>query len=405
MSGTRSDTLAILGGTPAFEAPLHVGRPNLGDRDAFQARMDRVWNSRWLTNDGPLVREFEERIAALLGVRHCVATCNATVALQLAIRALDLQGEVIVPSFTFVATAQALVWQGIRPVFCDVTPDSHTLDPQAAERLATANTTGILGVHLWGNPCAVESLAEICQRRRLALLFDAAHAFCCSADGGMIGGFGDAEVLSFHATKFMQSGEGGAIVTNNGALADRLRLTRNFGFVGYDRSECVGTNAKMSELSAAMGLTSLDSVDAFLETNRANHAAYHRELQNTPGLSLLLPTAETHNRQYVVVTVDPHSCPLSRDELLAVLHAEQVLARRYFYPGCHQLQQFQDASAGKPPSLPVTEELCRTVFQLPTGSAVRAEDIAAIGGILRTALGRADEVRAALLRPQQANFR
>jgi dTDP-4-amino-4,6-dideoxygalactose transaminase len=397
MSGRRHKELAILGGTPAFETPLHVGRPNLGDQAAFQERLNRVWSNRWFTNDGPLVREFEQQIASLLGVRHCVAVCNATAGLQLAIRSLGLHGEVIVPSFTFVATAQALAWQEIKPVFCDVAADTHTLDPNSVERLITPRTTGVLGVHLWGNPCAVDRLTEICRRRGLALLFDAAHAFCCDASGKMVGNFGDAEVFSFHATKFVQSAEGGAVVTNNDALARELRLARNFGFVGYDQSACLGTNAKMSELSAAMGLTSLDSMEAFLAANRSNHVSYEAALRELPGLALMEhPPDALHNRQYVVVRVAPDICPLNRDELVAVLHAEQVLARRYFYPGCHHFEQFRFAEPEGGWQLPVTDELCRTVLQLPTGSAVGVREIAEIGRILEDALAQAPAVREAL---------
>ena len=180
--------------------------------------------------------------------------CNATVALEIAIRAMGMSGEVIVPSFTFVATAHALQWQEITPVFCDIDPRTHNLDPNRIEEMITPRTTGIIGVHVWGRPCAVDALAEIAQRRHLKLLFDAAHAFGCSYQGQMIGNFGDAEVFSFHATKFFNTFEGGAVVTNDDELAAKMRLMKNFGFHGYDNVIYVGTNGKMSEVSAAMGL-------------------------------------------------------------------------------------------------------------------------------------------------------
>ena len=205
MSKNRIKDLACFGGPPAFADELHVGRPNIGDRQKLAKRLDDILERRWLTNDGDYVKEFEARIAELARVKHCVVTCNATIALEIMIRALQLSGEVIVPSFTFIATAHALQSQNITPVFCDIDPQTHTLDPTKVEQLITERTTAILAVHLWGRPCEVDALAEIARRHRLKLLFDSAHAFGCSYQGRMIGSFGDAEVFSFHATKFVNS--------------------------------------------------------------------------------------------------------------------------------------------------------------------------------------------------------
>ncbi len=228
---------------------------------------------RWLTNDGPLVGEFEARVASRLGVRHCVTTSNATVALELASRALGMTGEVIVPSFTFVGTVHALHWHGVTPVFCDIDSETHRIDPECVEALITPNTTGIVGVHLWGRMCDEQALNAIASRHGFPLLFDAAHAMGSTSGGRSVGGFGHAEVLSFHATKIVNSFEGGAIVTDDDELASQLRATRNFGFVGRDYAEGLGKNAKMSEASAAMGLTSLDSLDDFIAVNQRNFCA------------------------------------------------------------------------------------------------------------------------------------
>src|SRR5467141_1084588 len=178
--------LAIFGKPSAFAEKVHVGRPNIGNRERLLGRINDMLDRNWLTNDGPYVQQFEKQIAEFVGVRHCVAMCNGTVALEIAIRALGLAGEVIVPSFTFVATAHALQWQEITPVFCDIDPVTHTIDPRQVERLITPRTTGIIGVHVWGNACNVEALAEIAARRNLKLLFDAAHAFSCSHNDQMI---------------------------------------------------------------------------------------------------------------------------------------------------------------------------------------------------------------------------
>src|SRR5580704_10099419 len=280
------ENLAIFGKPPAFASKLHVGRPNIGDRGRLLERINEMLDRNWLTNDGPFVQQFEGKIAEFVGVRHCIAMCNGTVALEIAIRALGLAGEVIVPSFTFVATAHALQWQEITPVFCDIDPATHRLDLARVEEMITPRTTGIIGVHTWGRPCDIEALEGVARRQKLQLLFDAAHAFGCSHKGQMVGGFGRCEILSFHATKFFNTFEGGAVLTNDDALAEKMRLMRNFGFSGYDNVIYIGTNGKMTEVCAAMGLTSLESLEQFVETNRRNHHAYRRELQPIPGVTL-----------------------------------------------------------------------------------------------------------------------
>jgi dTDP-4-amino-4,6-dideoxygalactose transaminase len=398
MSTPASKVLAVLGGPPAFPEPLHVGRPNVAAGEAFLQRARDVMERRWFTNNGPLVQEFERRIAEITGARHCIALANATAALELTVDALGLSGEVIVPSFTFVATAAALVRRGVRPVFCDVDPRTHQLDPSVVEGLITSRTSAILGVHVWGTPCHVNELSAIADRHHLRLMFDAAHAFGSAYPDGMVGSRGAAEIFSFHATKFVHSAEGGAVTTNDDELAKRLRLLRNFGFTGLDQVECVGTNAKLSELHAAMGLTSLDALPELLRVNLENYHAYRHILAELPGLRLFaIPDGAQHNRQYVVVEVDSRTAPLSRDDLAAVLWAENVLTRRYFYPGIHRIPAFAPyVTPGI--SLPHTDQLCQSVLQFPTGTAVSASMIRQIGTILCQAWAEAGEVRLRLKR-------
>ena len=383
MQKRQVDDLAVFGGMPLFETPRHVGRPNIGDRKRFMARVDDMFDRRWLTNNGPNVVEFEERIAGITGAPYCVAVCNATIGLELVTKALELSGEVIVPSFTFVATAHALHWLGLTPVFCDVDIDSHTLAPKAVEELITAETCAILGVHTWGRGCDVTALQEIADRRGLRLIFDAAHAFGCSHGGQMIGAFGDAEVFSFHATKFLNSFEGGAITTRNRALADRLRTMRNFGFSGLDRVTSSGTNAKMTEISAAMGLTSLESMDEFIQTNRANYDLYRDLIGNIPGIDLYeLPEGENLNFQYIVSRLDHSRTTISRDQIVEVLMAENIFARRYFYPGVHQMEPYRSNGMGARANLPATEQLTSELFQLPSGTAMSDSDIRDVAELL-----------------------
>jgi dTDP-4-amino-4,6-dideoxygalactose transaminase len=373
--------LAINGAPPAFAEPLHVGRPNIASRARFLELIGDMLDRCWLSNDGPLVQDFERRIAAHLGVGHVVATCNGTIALEIAIRALALTGEVIVPSYTFVATAHAVSWQGLTPVFADIDPSTHCLDPEAVRALITPRTSGVIAVHLWGRSAPIAALEAVCAERGLALLFDAAHAFGASYGNRSIGNFGACEVFSFHATKFLNSLEGGAIATNDVALAEKMRLMRNFGFAGYDNVIHPGTNGKMVEACAAMGIANLEAIDAIVAANERNHRAYAEGLACLPGVRLLrYDGTESNNRQYIVAEIGPEfGC--ARDEVVAALHAENILARRYFWPGCHRMQPYRDLYPWADAHLPHTNGVAARVVVLPTGMAVGEEEIATICAI------------------------
>jgi dTDP-4-amino-4,6-dideoxygalactose transaminase len=388
------EDLAIFGGTPAFGSKLHVGRPNVGDRQAFLKRINDLLDRRWLTNDGPFLQEFEQRICELIDVKHCVVVCNATIGLEILAKAIGLAGEVIVPSFTFVALPHALQRFGISPVFCDIDPATHNLDPSRVEELITDRTTGIIGVHLWGRPCDIKALEQIARRRELKLLFDAAHAFACSHNGRMIGNFGNAEVFSFHATKFINTFEGGAIVTNNDELAAKLQLMRNFGFAGLDTVISLGTNGKMNEASAAMGLTCLESLYAFIEANHRNYELYKQQLATIPGVFLLrYQKDEKCNYQYVVLEIDETKAGTSRDMLDELLWAENVLSRRYFYPGCHRMEPYRNKDPKAGLLLPQTEKLVARVLCLPTGPTVTSNEIATICQLIRFVIENAKAVK------------
>lgn len=356
--------------------PLHVGRPNIGNRESLNSRFQEMLERRWFSNNGPFVQEFEKRIADFLGVKHVVAMCNATVALEIATRALNLHGEVIIPSYTFVATAHALQWQEITPVFCDMDPATHNIDPARIERLITPKTTGILGVHVWGRGCDTEAIEEIAARRNLKVMYDASHGFACSKGGRMLGTFGECEVFSFHATKFLNCFEGGAVVTNKDELAEKMRLMRNFGFQGFDNVVYLGVNGKMTEVCAAMGLTSLEAVHEIIAVNRRNYEAYESGLAKLPGISLIsYNPAERSNYQYVVLEVDSASCPSNRDEIIKALHAENIIARKYFWPGCHRMEPYRSLQPNAGLLLPETERIAARVIVLPTGQMVDVETV------------------------------
>lgn len=390
--------LALLGGTPLFADTLHVGRPNIGNRDRLLARINDMLDRRWLSNGGPFAQELEMKLADFLGVKHCIVMCNATIALEIAMRALGLTGEVILPSFTFVASAHALQWQEITPVFCDVNPDTHNIDPSKIENLITPRTTGILGVHVWGRACDIDALSAIAKKHNLKLMFDAAHAFGCTYRGQMIGGFGNVEVFSFHATKFFNSFEGGVVTTNNDELAKKIRSMHNFGFAGLDLVTEIGTNGKMSEAAAAMGLTSLESLDDFIKVNQDNYRIYSQELSDLPGIKLIRYNEdERNNYQYIVVEINEELTGISRDLLVRVLHSENILARRYFYPGCHKMEPYRSYFPNAGLVLQETEKLNLSVLQLPTGTAVGQEEISKICQLIRFVTTNGHEIRTSVV--------
>jgi dTDP-4-amino-4,6-dideoxygalactose transaminase len=390
--------LALFGAKQAFDSPIHVGRPNIGERSQLMAMIEGVLDSGRLTNRGERVREFEALLAARLGVKNCVAMSNATVALEIVTRALGMTGEVIIPSMTFIATAHALQWQAVTPVFCDIDPHTHTLDVSQVEKMITPRTTGIIGVHLWGRSCDVIGLTELARKHDLKLVFDAAHALGCSYHGRKIGSFGDAEVFSFHATKVMNTFEGGAVATNDDELAEKVRLMQNFGFQGYDNVIHVGTNGKMNEVSAAMGISGLAALDGFIERNRVNYQRYRQVLGGQLGFRMVeYDEDETCNFHYIVFEVDPSVSPLSRDELIQVLHAENVLARRYFWPGCHRMEPYRSYFPHAGLLLPESEKVMDRLLVLPTGLSIDPEAADRISEIIRLACTQPEKVRARLV--------
>ncbi|MDB4559372.1 DegT/DnrJ/EryC1/StrS family aminotransferase [Planctomycetota bacterium] len=386
--------LRCLGSEPAFPEPLHIGRPNLGDREQLFRRLNEALDRRWLTNNGQLLLEFERELADLSGVKHAIAFANATQGIEWLVRGLHLTGEIIVPDFTFVATAHGVLTAGCSPVLADVDPESHLIDVESVERLIGPDTAAIMGVHLWALPCNVDALEEIGRRHGIPVVFDAAHAMGATHRGQPIARSGTASVYSFHATKFVNSLEGGAVVTDDEDLAANLRLSRNFGFAGYDNAVVLGTNGKMDEFRAAVGLGSLEAMPSIVAKNRSNWNVYDEELSFCSGLDLVLfPAGEESNYQYVVANVRPDAA-LTRDEILDVLWSENIQARRYFFPGLHRMPAFADLrrAADLSGSLLASE----SVLVLPTGQTVGHADIRSICRVVRSALAVPSAIRAAL---------
>ncbi|MBL27872.1 MAG: dTDP-4-dehydro-6-deoxyglucose aminotransferase [Rhodospirillaceae bacterium] len=389
--------LAIFGGSPLFLSPVHANRPNVGDVDHFFTSATSIFKNRILTNNGPLARELEEKLCRYLRVRNCILTANGTSGLSMLIKALDLKGEVIIPSFTFISTAHALMWSGIRPVFCDVDPVTWSLDAGASISLISEHTTAIIGTHIWGRACDVARLENLCAERGIHLLFDAAHAFGCTYRGEPIGRFGTAEVFSFHATKVFHTFEGGAVTTDDDALAERLRKLRNFGFGDYDRVDMLGTNAKMSEIHAAMGLANLASIETTIDRCRSVWEEYRTALNGVRGLTVYARSdSEKSNYHYVVAEISQAEFGLSRDQLVDVLHSENIYARRYFYPGCHRAEPYRSLFPGAEAGLPQTREIGERVIVFPGGASMEAYDAAQICALIRFVADKAEEVASSL---------
>ena len=364
---------------------LHVGLPNLGERGAFIRRVRGALSRRRLSNDGPLNREFERTIEKMLRVKHAISVCNATVGLQIACKALELKGEVILPSYTFVATAHALSWEGITPVFVDIDAETHNIHPPAVAKAITKKTTGIVGVHLWGRACDTKTLGMIAKKFNLKVMYDASHAFMCSHEGTMVGNFGECEVFSFHATKFINCIEGGAITTNRDDLAEKIRLMRNFGFRGFDNVISLGINGKMNEISAAMGLTNLEASKRIVKKNKKNYDLYKKGFQGVKGIEILTYSQkEKNNYQYLILEIrKPHALSL-RDQIVKRLQERKIMARKYFWPSCHKMSPYNKFRPKHP--LSQTNLVANRVIVLPTGQQIRDQDIKTIVTLIRGCL-------------------
>ncbi|MCL4294656.1 MAG: DegT/DnrJ/EryC1/StrS family aminotransferase [Anaerolineae bacterium] len=365
---------ALLGAEPLFTEPLGIVRPLFPTLVSIAPQVSEMLRTGQLTNLSKNVPALEKELSRYMDVPHCVAVANGTLGLILALAGLKLSGEVIIPSFTFSATAHAVRWAGLEPVFADINPETFTLDPQAVEAAVTPRTAAILGVHVYGHPCDIAGLQAVAERYELALLFDAAHAFGSGYRGRKIGAFGDAEIFSFHATKIFPTGEGGGVTTTHPHLAEYVALARKFGDPGTEDTLFCGMNAKMQEFNAVLGLENLKQIDRWIE-NRCRYADLLVErLSRIPGLRFqqIQPDVQT-NYQNFAVLVDEAEFGLNRDEVHAALAAENIFTRKYFYPPLHQHQAYAPERAKYQGRLPVTEMVANRVLCLPFYSEMNQE--------------------------------
>lgn len=326
-----------------FSDPILVSKTYLPDKLKFDALTEQLWKSRWLTNNGYFHNEFSEKLKQFLRVSNLTLFTNGTLALDIAIKAFKLKGEIITTPFTFVATAHAISLNNIKPVFCDIELNTFNIDPNKIESLITENTSAILPVHVFGNPCAIDQIQKIADKYKLKVIYDAAHAFNVFIDGKSIVEFGDASMLSFHATKVFHTIEGGALVYPNSKLEKKFYLYKNFGIENEDVISMVGTNAKMNEFQAIMGLLNLEIVEDEIMKRKNIVDRYKRNLDNVAGISYIkdIPNVK-HNWAYFPILVEQDKFGYFRDELYNKLKDYNVFARKYFYPLCSNIEPYRN---------------------------------------------------------------
>ena len=356
---------------------IPVTKPFLPPQQVYQHYLDGIWKRNWLTNMGPLASDLELRLKDTLKVNHLLFVTNGTVALQMAIKALDLKGEIITTPFSFVATTSAIVWEHCTPVFVDIDEHSLNIDADKIEEAITPNTTAILATHVYGNPCDVEKIEAIAKKHQLKVIYDAAHAFGVEVNGKSIFEYGDISTCSLHATKLYHSVEGGLVVTKDATLLKRLAYMRNFGFDGPESFAELGINGKNSEYHAAMGLANLKYLDVILQKRKELTARYDEKLKNLKARRPIWHAASENNFAYYPLVFESEELMLQCIELLKL---NEIFTRRYFYPSLATSLPYV-----KPQDLPLTEEIAQRVLCLPLYYDLTPEEVDFISRlILRT---------------------
>lgn len=366
-----------------FPEHIYVTQPVLPDIEEVKAMIGEIWESRYITNNGKVVQKLERELSRYLKVKNLSLFSNGTLALQIACRALRLTGEVITTPFTFAATPHALAWDNIKPVFCDIEEDSLNINPERIEELITPYTTAILPVHVFGNPCRVEQIQDIANRHGLKVIYDAAHAFGVKVKGKPVGSFGDISMLSLHATKIYHTIEGGALCFNSPHLKERADALRNFGIKSEEYVSEPGTNAKMNEVQAAVGILMLKYVDSEIKRRREITCLYRKYLKDIPGISYFEDTKGIrHNYSYMVIRVNREEFGISRNQLYEMLKEYNVFARKYFFPLCSQFPCYRNLPSASPENLPAASRIVEEVLSLPLYGRLTDADIEKICSII-----------------------
>ncbi|HTG00449.1 MAG TPA: DegT/DnrJ/EryC1/StrS family aminotransferase [Nitrospirota bacterium] len=381
-----------------FAKPIYVTKPFLPPLEEFCRGLQEIWDNRWLTNNGPVLQRFNDTLGTYFNTDNLCLFNNGTLALQIALQGMGITGEVITTPYTFVATTHALYWNKIRPVFVDIEPDYYTLDPEKVEEAITPWTTAILAVHVYGNPCMLDELADIARRHGLKLLYDAAHAFGTQVNGKSIAHYGDLSMFSFHSTKLFHSLEGGMLIFQDGGLKSTFDYLKNFGYKSEVEVVMPGTNAKMNEMQALMGLHVLDHLDEILEKRRRITDLYRTRLKEIPGVCLAAAPRPgvAYNHAYLPVEIDERAFGMSRDAVYEKLKAWNIFTRRYFYPLICDFSCYRSISvngdlavarraADRILTLPIydslelseVETICEVISSLQKGTAVLPEIVGA----------------------------
>ncbi|MBK8944986.1 MAG: DegT/DnrJ/EryC1/StrS family aminotransferase [Ignavibacteriae bacterium] len=345
---------------------IFVNQPTLPELDEFIILLKEIWQSKFLTNNGKFHQQLESELANYLGVEYISLFANGTLALIAALQVLDIKGEVITTPYSFVATTHAIKWNGITPVFCDIDPNTCNIDPKKIEKLLTGNTSAILPVHVYGNPCDVEELQEIADAYGLKIIYDAAHAFGVKIKNESILNFGDLSVLSFHATKIYNTFEGGAIISHDPKIKKRIDYLKNFGFDGETTVVFTGINAKMNEMQAALGLLQLKDFEFHKSKRKFITKNYEEELKNINGLRFLSPqNFVSENFAYFPIFIEEKEFGKSRDEVYQTLKNNNIFARRYFYPLISHFPMYRNLETSDPNNLRYAEKISEEVICLP----------------------------------------
>ena len=386
---------AILGAAPAADKTLNIVRPVLPALSTFADDFQAALSSGQVTNNSRFVVEFEQRLAAYLGVKHALPFVNGEAALTIMLNVDQLEGELIVPSYTFSGTVHAAIWNNLTPVFADIDRRGWTIDPASVETKISRRTAAILAAPVYGNPCDNDALQAIADRHGIPLYLDTASGFGCTYKGRRLGGFGRAEIFSFHATKTFATMEGGALTTNDDAFADRARQLRSFGQAGLVDCASAGINGKMTEVAALVGLRSLDTFDDVIAHRAMITAEYIARLSTIPGLTIQqVADGNTSTRLYMAFTVDPEVFGLTADQVAESMKAENVIARRFLDPPVHKMSYYRGRFGDI--SLPVTEAIASSAVALPLYSDMTVAEVDLITRALADVQRHAAAIRARL---------
>ncbi len=365
-----------------FEKPIYVTRPLLPPLDEFRQGLEEIWENRWLTNNGPILQRFTRELSNFFETDNVCLFSNGTLALQIALQGMGISGEVITTPYTFVATTHALFWNKIRPVFVDIEPEYYTLDPEKVEAAITPWTTAILAVHVYGHPCNLNALADIARRHNLKLIYDAAHAFGVKVGNKPIAHFGDLGMFSFHSTKLFHSIEGGMLIFREAGLKGLFDYLKNFGFKSEVEVVMPGTNAKMNEMQALMGIQVLKYLDEAIQKRARITAVYRNRLREVRGIHLppALPSDIKYNYAYMPVEVDAKEFGMSRDALYEKLKEWNVHTRRYFYPLICDYPCYRCIPVNG--NLPVARRVADRILTLPIYDSLELSDVETICEII-----------------------